>query len=33
VDEARAAAKAAGVETWVIGSIAAGQPEVRFSDK
>jgi phosphoribosylaminoimidazole (AIR) synthetase len=31
VDEARAVAKAAGVETWVIGSIKAGAPEVRFA--
>ena len=30
VDEARAAAKAAGVETWVIGAIKAGAPGVRF---
>jgi phosphoribosylformylglycinamidine cyclo-ligase len=31
VDEARAAAKAASVDTWVIGSITAGTPEVRFT--
>ena len=31
VDEARAAAKAAGVETWVIGAVKAGAPEVRFA--
>jgi len=30
VDEARAAAKAAGVETWVIGSVRAGATGVRF---
>ena len=30
VDEARSAAKAAGVDTWVIGSIRAGTPGVRF---
>lgn len=31
VDEARAAATAAGIETWVIGSIKAGPPGVRFA--
>ena len=31
VDEARAAAKAAGVDTWVIGSIKAGATEVRLA--
>lgn len=30
VDEARVAAKAAGVDTWVIGSVKAGEPEVCF---
>jgi phosphoribosylformylglycinamidine cyclo-ligase len=31
VDEARAAAKAAGVDTWLIGTVRAGSPEVRFT--
>lgn len=31
VDEARAAAKAAGTDTWVIGSVQSGIREVRFS--
>jgi phosphoribosylformylglycinamidine cyclo-ligase len=31
VDEARAAATAARIETWVIGSIKAGPPGVRFA--
>jgi len=30
VDEARATAKAAGVDTWVIGSVRSGAPNVRF---
>ena len=31
VDEARATAKAAGVETWVIGAVRSGPPDVRFT--
>ena len=31
VDLARAAARAAGVETWVIGAVSAGAREVRFA--
>ena len=28
--DAQAAARSAGVETWVMGSIAAGEPSVAF---
>jgi len=32
VDLARAAARVAGVETWVIGTVEAGERAVRYSE-